>query len=100
MSVGQGARVASRSHCNIQRHAQLDDDVRRQFWRPETPTSSVTRQRVEFLAWVLVHIPEKGHVTTRHRGWYANRPRGMREKAKPAAARRPPTNARRRVCLS
>jgi len=33
---------------------------------------------LEFLARVLVHIPDKGHVTTRYDGWYANRPRGMR----------------------
>ena len=26
---------------------------------------------------VLVHIPDKGHVTTRYYDWYANRPRGM-----------------------
>jgi hypothetical protein len=39
---------------------------------------------------VLVHIPDKGHVTTRYYGWYANRRRGMRGKAAPAAADRPP----------
>jgi hypothetical protein len=33
-----------------------------------------------------VHIPDKGHVTTRYDGWYANRPRGMRDTAAPAAA--------------
>lgn len=36
---------------------------------------------MEFLARVLVHLPDKGHVTTRYYGWYANRPRGMRGKA-------------------
>jgi hypothetical protein len=39
---------------------------------------------------VLVHIPDKGHVTTRYAGWYANR--------KPTAhgirCRRSPTSAR------
>jgi len=33
---------------------------------------------------------DKGHVTTRPDGWYANRPRGMREKAAPATADGPP----------
>ena len=33
---------------------------------------------------MLVHIPDKDHVTTRYYGWYANRPRGMRQKADPA----------------
>jgi len=32
---------------------------------------------LEFLARVVVHIPDKGHVTTRYYGWYANRPRGI-----------------------
>jgi hypothetical protein len=32
---------------------------------------------LECLARVLVHIPDSGHVTTRYRGWYANRPRGI-----------------------
>ena len=32
----------------------------------------------ESLARVLVHIPVKGHVTTRYYGGYACRPRGMR----------------------
>ena len=41
---------------------------------------------LEFLARVLVHIPDKGHVTTRYYGWYANRPRGTRGKAAPAMA--------------
>ena len=41
---------------------------------------------LEFVARVLVDIPDKGHVTTRYYGWYANRPRGMRSKAAPAAA--------------
>ena len=36
------------------------------------------REWPKFLARVLVHIPDKGHVTTRYYGWYANRPRGMR----------------------
>lgn len=27
---------------------------------------------------MLAHIPDKGQVTQRYYGWYANRPRGMR----------------------
>lgn len=52
---------------------------------------------------MLVHIPDKGHVTTRYYGWYANRPRGMRGTAEstatavpPPAARLAPTEATRR----
>ena len=44
---------------------------------------------LESLARVLVHIPDKGHVTKRPYGWYANRPRGMRGKAESAAAAMP-----------
>jgi hypothetical protein len=53
----------------------------------EGPTAGTeTVDPLEFLARVLVHIPDKGHVTTRYYGWYENRPRGMRLKATPAAA--------------
>jgi hypothetical protein len=45
---------------------------------------------LEFLARGLVHIPDKGHVTTRFYGWYTNRPRDMRGKAEPATADGPP----------
>ena len=45
---------------------------------------------LEFLARVLMPIPDKGHVTTRYDGWYANRPRGIRGKAATAAAAVPP----------
>ena len=59
--------------------------------KSEGPTAGTeTADPLEFLARVLVHIPDKGHVTTRDYGWYANRPRGMREKAAPAAADGPP----------
>ncbi|WP_434479315.1 IS91 family transposase [Gemmatimonas sp.] len=55
--------------------------------KSEGPTAGTeTVDPLEFLARVLVHIPDKGHVTTRDYGWYANRPRGMRLKATPAAA--------------
>ena len=59
--------------------------------KSEDPTAGTeTVDPLEFLARVLVHIPDKGHVTTRYYGWYANRPRGMRDKAAPAAADGPP----------
>lgn len=55
------------------------------------PTAGTeTVDPLEFLARVLVHIPDKGHVTTRYDGWYATRPRGLRAMATPAAAARPP----------
>jgi len=42
------------------------------------PTAGTeTADPLEFLARVLVHIPDKGHVTARYYGWYANRPRGI-----------------------
>ena len=37
-----------------------------------------TTDPLEFPARVLTHIPDKGQVTTRYYGWYANRPRGLR----------------------
>ena len=55
------------------------------------PTAGTeTGRPLEVLARVLVHIPDKGHVTTRYDGWYANRPRGMRAKTARAAADGPP----------
>ena len=59
----------------------------------EGPTAGTeTVDPLEFLPRVFVHIPDKGHVTTRCYGWYANRPRGIREKAEPAAADGPARN--------
>src|SRR5665647_3072160 len=58
--------------------------------KSEGPTAGTeTADPLEFLARVLVHIPNKGQVTTRYYGWYANRPRGMRRRAAPAAADAP-----------
>ena len=58
--------------------------------KSEGPTAGTeTADPLEFLARVLVHIPDKGQVTTRYYGWYANRPRGMRRQAEPAARRCP-----------
>ena len=60
--------------------------------KSEGPTAGTeTADPLEFLATVLVHSPNKGHVMTRFYGWYANRPRRMRDKAAPAAADGPPT---------
>ncbi|MCA2985780.1 MAG: transposase, partial [Gemmatimonas sp.] len=53
-------------------------------------TGPETVDPLAFLARVLVHIPDKGPTTTRYEGWYATRPRGMRDKAAPAAADGPP----------
>ena len=75
--------------------------------KSEGPTAGTeTVDPLEFLARVLTHIPDKGQVTTRYYGWYANRPRGMRRPAEPAAVdspaplvpapRLPPTEATRR----
>ena len=59
--------------------------------KSEGPTAGTeTVDPLEFLARVLVHIPEKGHMITRCYGWYANRPRCMREKAERVAADGPP----------
>jgi hypothetical protein len=46
--------------------------------KSEGPTAGTeTIDPLECLARVLVRIPDKGHVTTRYDGWYANRPRGI-----------------------
>ena len=59
--------------------------------KSDGPTAGTeTVDPLEFLARVLVHIPDQGHVTTRYYGWYANRPRGMRQKAAPTRADGPP----------
>jgi len=43
--------------------------------KSEGPTAGTeTVDPLAFLARVLVHIPDGGHVTTRYDGWYANRP--------------------------
>jgi hypothetical protein len=61
--------------------------------KSEGPTAGTeTADALEFLARVLVRIPDKGHVTTRYYGWFANRPRGMRRQAEPGTADAPPAN--------
>ena len=58
--------------------------------KSEGPTAGTeTVDPLVFLARVLVHIPDKGQVTTRYYGWYANRPRGRRRQVEPAAAAAP-----------
>jgi hypothetical protein len=55
--------------------------------KSEGPTAGTeAADPLEFLARVLVHIPDKGHVTTRYSGCYADHPRGMRRQAEPAPA--------------
>ena len=59
--------------------------------KSDGPTAGTeTVDPLEFLARVLVHISDKGHVTMRYYGWYANRPRGMRRQAEPVAAETAP----------
>ena len=59
--------------------------------KSEGPTAGLeTVDPLEFLARGLVHLPNKGHVTTRYDGGYANRPRGVRGKSVPATAAVPP----------
>ncbi|MDO8793452.1 MAG: transposase, partial [Vicinamibacterales bacterium] len=69
--------------------------------KSEGPTAGTeTADPLEFLARVLVHIPDKGQVTTRYYGWYAiwlvrqppprhAPPGGARRQAEPAAADAP-----------
>jgi hypothetical protein len=83
------ARYCARNPVALDR---LTDDRRAKAvtYRSDTsdgPTAGPeTVDPLEFLARVLVHIPDKGQVTTRYDGWYANRPRGMRGTAATAAA--------------
>ena len=67
--------------------------------KSEGPTAGTeTADPLEFLARVLVHIPDKGHVTTRYDGWYANRPRGRRRQGRRScsrSSRSTPSRARR-----
>jgi hypothetical protein len=56
------------------------------------PTAGTeTVDPLEFVARVLVHLPDQGHATTRYSGWDANRPRswprrGWRRPRPPADA--------------
>jgi Putative transposase len=59
--------------------------------KAEGPTAGTeTLDPRAFLARVLTHIPDKGQVTTRYYGWYANRTRGLRRQVESAAAAEAP----------
>jgi len=87
------ARYCARNSVALER---LTDDrtPKAVTYRSDTsdgPTAGTeTVDPLAFLGRVLVHIPDKGHVTTRYDGWYASRPRGLRGRAEPAAADGPP----------
>ncbi|MCA2987479.1 MAG: transposase [Gemmatimonas sp.] len=87
------ARYCARSPVALERRA-YDRTAKAVTYRSdksEGPTAGTeTVDPLECLARVLVRIPDKGHVTTRHDGWYANRPRGMRDKAALARSAIPP----------
>ena len=60
--------------------------------KSEGPTAGTeTVDPLEFLARVLVHSADRGHVTPRYHGRYAHHPRGVRGKAAPAAPDGPTT---------
>jgi len=44
-----------------------------------------TYQPLDFLAYVSLHIPDKGEQIVRYYGWYSNKNRGLRKKDKPAS---------------
>ena len=55
--------------------------------KSDGPTAGTeTGDPLELLARGLVRIPDKGHVTTRYYGWYANRPRGRAYQPEPTRA--------------
>ncbi len=87
------ARYGARNPVALERltHDRSAKAVTHRSDKADGPTAGTeTADPLEFLARVLVHIPDKGHVTTRYYGWYANRPRGMRQKAAPTGAEGPP----------
>lgn len=87
------ARYCARNPVALERltYDRADKAVTYRSDKSEGPTAGTeTVDQLEFLARVLVHIPDNGQVTTRYNGWYANRPRGMRRQAEPAALEAPP----------
>ena len=44
-----------------------------------------TYQPLDFLAYVSLHIPDKGEQIVRYYGWYSNKNRGLRKKDKPTS---------------
>jgi len=58
--------------------------------KTEGPTAGrETLDALEFLARLVTHIPDPGQVLTRYYGWYANRTRGIRRRARGADAAPP-----------
>ncbi len=81
------ARYGARNPVALERltHDRSAKAVTHRSDKADGPTAGTeTADPLEFLARVRVHLPDKGHVTTRYDGWYANRPRGMRRQAEPA----------------
>ena len=78
------ARYGARNPVALERltHDRTAKAVTYRSDKSEGPTAGTEPvDPLEFLARVLVHSPDQGHVTTRSDGWYANRPRGRRDKA-------------------
>ncbi len=89
------ARYCARNPVALERltYDRTANVVGYRFDKSEGPTAGTkTVDPLEFRGRVPVHLPDKGHVTTRYYGWYANRPRGMRRQAAPAAAVGPPAS--------
>ncbi|HZX47583.1 MAG TPA: transposase [Nitrospirota bacterium] len=51
-----------------------------------------TYHPLDFLAYVSLHIPDKGEQIVRYYGWYSNKSRGLRKKDKPASLTISPRN--------
>src|SRR3989338_7138459 len=49
-------------------------------------TQTYTYQPLDFLAYVSLHIPNKGEQIVRYYGWYSNKSRGLRKKNKSASS--------------
>ena len=83
------ARYCARNPVALER-LTYDAEAKQVTYRSDKsdgPTAgSETVEPLEFLARVLCHIPDKGQVTTRYSGWYANRPRGTRRREAERAA--------------
>ena len=87
---GHPARAVLRAQSRRYKTAHLRPDAERGDLasdKADGPTAGTEPvDPLEGLARVLVHIPDKGHMTTRYDGRYANRPDGMRGKAPTEAA--------------
>ena len=87
------ARYCARNPVALERltYDAGDQQVTYRSDKADGPTAgSETVDPLEFLARVLTHIPDKGQVTQRYYGWYANRTRGVRlRQAAPAGTDAP-----------